>query len=398
MAKVKELCCWHTESKGDTVPRPACLPQETVQTRREAEIRPGATWVNDTDMEIKHSTSNKNVQSQYAIGTTPATQALSLQSQIHKRTPWKQQENNLIETSFQQGLPFTLPEETRIFSKPQAFPVQSAQAEVIRILQSHTAWEVLGVTRHAPSTSWRREYLHRSLMVHPDKCKYARAGEAFGRLTDAYKHLTEGGPWHASSASASSPGKNRSSSNFHAQQHQRNYPFAEPAWKAGDDGGNPFDFFRDAAEQAFRAGEFSREEFSDVLGQPAAVGGALVGAVLGGGLGSILGAALGSRAGGAVALEGSRCLFCGGGRCERCRARESLGTSVGGAAGTTAGLALGATAGAAIGARLGSAIASALDADSERRRGREHASTHPAADAERTAQSEAQFERDCKQQ
>lgn len=409
-------------SKGGTVPRPAWLPQETLQCRKGQEMRPHASRANDADTENTHSTSNKNLESRCAMGTTCATEELLLQSQIHKRTPWKQQEHISMERNFQpqlsrrvggssdgtkMGQQFTPPEETCISRQPQVFLVQSdepfvdrapkhyqAEAEIHRILQSHTAWEVLGGANHAPSISWRREYLRRSLLVHPDKCKYARAGEAFGRLTDAYRHLTEGSPWYAGSTGASSQNQGRSSSTFRAQQHQHSYPFTEPHRSAGHNGGDPFDFFRDAAQQAFRAGEFSKEEFSDVLGQPAAVGGALVGAMLGGALGSILGGALGSRAGSAVALEGPRSPFCGGGRCERCRARTSLGSSFGGAAGTTAGLALGATAGAGIGARLGSAIASAFDADNERRPGREHASASTAAEAE----TEAQFDRDCKQQ
>eukprot|EP00443_Scrippsiella_acuminata_P002710 CAMPEP_0115231178 /NCGR_PEP_ID=MMETSP0270-20121206/33103_1 /TAXON_ID=71861 /ORGANISM="Scrippsiella trochoidea, Strain CCMP3099" /LENGTH=518 /DNA_ID=CAMNT_0002645805 /DNA_START=28 /DNA_END=1585 /DNA_ORIENTATION=+ len=247
---------------------------------------------------------------------------------------------------------------------------RDSSSAIERILQGRTAWEVLGVAVRSPKGTCRQAYLRESLMVHPDKCKHPRAGEAFRRLADAYKHLSEGGPWRDGSAAASSQKQSTNSSSSY-DQHQRGHPFYQPHGSdherggRGPGGGDPFAFFRDAAEQAFQSGEFSRDDFSDLFGEPAAVGGALVGAVLIGGLGSILGGALGSVAGGSVALDSVSACQCQrmrreGGRCEFCRGGVALGGSLGGAAGRTAGLALGVAAGASIGAKLGSAIAQLL--------------------------------------
>jgi len=267
-----------------------------------------------------------------------------------------------------------------------------SSVEIARLLQARTPWEVLGVAVHSPKAICRQAYLRRSLTVHPDKCKHPRAGEAFRRLADAYKHLSEGGPWRDGPAAPSTQRQSTHSSSSQ-DQHQQGHPFYQPHGSDDERGGHspgcdPFAFFREAAEQAFQSGEFSRDDFSDLFGQPAAVGGALVGAVLVGSLGSVLGGALGSVAGGSVALGSARACHCQqarreGGRCELCHGRVSLGSSLGGAAGGTAGLAFGAAAGAAIGAKLGSAIASAFAAGRDQHHEGGHASAG-AAEGTRT--------------
>eukprot|EP00931_Biecheleriopsis_adriatica_P063558 TRINITY_DN38511_c0_g1_i1.p1 TRINITY_DN38511_c0_g1~~TRINITY_DN38511_c0_g1_i1.p1 ORF type:complete len:476 (-),score=64.52 TRINITY_DN38511_c0_g1_i1:126-1553(-) len=315
-------------------------------------------------------------------------QTSALRSQSHLRQRTRPEATTILEgTGSQQQLLATASGRAQISKQPGTHPSPSSgtvndsqsehsqagrASEVSRILQSDAPWEVLGVRKCSPNAVCRREYLCRSLMVHPDKCKHPKAGEAFGRLADAYRCMTEGGPWHGPTA-----WQDAHSSSFHSQ-HERSQPFNRPHGREGNHredgrGQDPFAFFREAAEQAFEAGEFAREDFSDLFGQPAAVGGALVGAVLMGGLGSMLGGTLGSVAGGLAALEGTSTCQCrrswregGGGRCEICLGRTSLGTSLGGAAGGTAGMALGAAAGAAIGAKLRSAIASAFAADNDR--------------------------------
>mmetsp|Transcript_2829 Transcript_2829/g.6710 ORF Transcript_2829/g.6710 Transcript_2829/m.6710 type:complete len:422 (-) Transcript_2829:182-1447(-) len=333
------------------------------------------------------------------------THGICLHSQLWHRTH-REGQANLGETASQLQLPTRVSDRVYISREAQAPAYRSevvlgdgraaerSQAdnsvEVARILEALMSWEVLGVAVHSPKAICRQAYLRRSLMVHPDKCKHPRAGEAFRRLADAYKHLSEGGPWRDGSAAASSQRQSTHSSSSH-DQHQRGHPFHQPHGN-GDNrgghspGGDPFAFFREAAEQAFQSGEFSRDDFSDLFGQPAAIGGTLVGAVLVGSLGCVLGGALGSVVGDSVALESASACQCHrarreGGRCELCRGRVSLGSSLGGAAGGTAGLAFGAAAGAAIGAKLGSAIASAFAAGRDQDHGGGHASARAAEGA-----------------
>lgn len=235
---------------------------------------------------------------------------------------------------------------------------------VSRILRSSSPHAVLGVSTESPSSALRKAYLRSCLMVHPDKCQHPQAGEAFRRLKEAYMHLTEGTPWKFSSGAASSS---------HTQHKQQSHNSSESSTRSGRswscdggsaDGGDPFEFFRQTAEQAFRAGDFSREDFSNLFGgfagQPAAIGGAVVGAAVVGGICSLIGGGLGSMvAASASSNTTCRCRDSIYGRCENCRARKSLDVASGSAAGGTIGLAVGAALGAAVGASLGRVVAEA---------------------------------------
>jgi len=286
----------------------------------------------------------------------------------------------------------------------------SSHAEVSRILRTKSARDVLGFAGDKKDRAgWRRAYLQKSLMVHPDKCKHRQAGEAFRRLNEAYKHFTEGTPWrfsHDGLQESSHEGDSAFHGNFaHGATFNRSWArrdhFSSPehgsfhgscshsatfneSWAqrdnfsspTGDAGccADPFEFFSRTAKEAFQAGDISQENFSrmfgDLLGKPAVAGGALVGAALVGGVGSLLGGALGTVVGGIVSAtdcSSCRCRNSPYGRCGACRAKMAGGTSGGASVGGTAGLLIGSALGAAVGGIAGAVaaeVASRKDADS----------------------------------
>jgi len=250
----------------------------------------------------------------------------------------------------------------------------SRHAEVSRILQAKSAREVLGLVEGTHnSTGWRRAYLQKSLMVHPDKCKHPQAGEAFRRLTDAYKHLTVGTPWHFSHDGFQESSPEGNATGNHSRSATVNTPRGRGDNfnnRTGDEGysPDPFDFFARAAREAFQAGDISQETFSrmfeDLLSKPAVAtvacgtSGALVGAAFGKAVGSLLGEIV-DGVDSTMARSSCRCRHSPYGRCGACRTKMARGTSGSAEAGGIAGLLIGSVLGAVVGGISGATAAGA---------------------------------------
>ena len=70
--------------------------------------------------------------------------------------------------------------------------VQPLRTTVASILNAKDHFQVLGLhPRHCGGQELRKAYKMTALRVHPDKCEDQRADEAFARLTEAYKILSD---------------------------------------------------------------------------------------------------------------------------------------------------------------------------------------------------------------
>ena len=71
-------------------------------------------------------------------------------------------------------------------------PVSFADhVEVERVLAAGSDYGVLRLAPGADAASVRKRYRAMAVQLHPDKCKVARAGDAFHRLVQAYQQLSK---------------------------------------------------------------------------------------------------------------------------------------------------------------------------------------------------------------